>query len=309
MTSEKSVSVILPTYGRSEYLKKAVTSVVEQTYPAVELVVVDDCSSEPVSTLLDKIDTTGVEVTLIRHAENRGACAARNTGIDEADGEYIAFIDDDDMWLETKIERQIDVMDSAGPNVGAVYTGQRFVKDGKTTNIRTPTTSGDVTEAILKGASLNPFSCMLVDATVAESAGPLDVRFPSWQDREWYFRLSTHCEFAAIPEPLVVRRMGHEQISGDYEAKRDVSYPLLLEKYRGLAREYGCEDEFKAYLTQSLAGSALQSGHYVAAMRHALVSLRYRPTCGATWTTMVAAAGGPVTLGLARRVKRFGAAR
>jgi hypothetical protein len=103
--------------------------------------------------------------------------------------------------------------------------------------------------------------------------------------------------------------MGHEQISGNYETKRDVSYPLLLEKHLGLAKEYGCENEFRAYLTRSLAGSALQSGRYTAAMRHALVSLRYRPTYGAAWKTMAAAAGGPVTHGLALRVKRFGAAR
>ncbi|WP_435074274.1 glycosyltransferase family 2 protein [Halorubrum sp. HHNYT27] len=309
MSDERTVSVVLPTYGRPEYFEEAVSSVAGQTYSAVELVVVDDCSPEPVAPLLDEVDTTGLDVTLVRHEENRGACAARNTGIDEAGGEYIAFIDDDDVWVETKLARQIEVMESSDPAVGAVYTGQRFVNGDETTNVRAPTTSGDVTAAILKGASLNPFSCMLVDASVVEAAGPLDVRFPSWQDREWYFRLSTHCEFAAIPEPLVIRRMGHEQISGDYEVKRDVSYPLLLEKHLGLAKAYDCEDEFRAYLNRSLAGSALQSGRYAAAVRHALVSLRYRPTYGAAWKTMAAAVGGPVTLGLVRRVKRLGAAR
>ncbi|OYR38137.1 hypothetical protein DJ82_12745 [Halorubrum sp. Ib24] len=309
MSDEGTVSVVLPTYGRPEYFEEAVGSVASQTYPAVELIVVDDCSPEPVAPLLDEVDTAGVDVTLVRHEENRGACAARNTGIDEAGGEYVGFIDDDDVWLETKLERQVEVMESSDPDVGAVYTGQRVVTGGETTNVRAPTTSGDVTAAILRGASLNPFSCMLVDAAVVEAAGPLDVRFPSWQDREWYFRLSTRCEFAAIPEPLVVRRMGHEQISGDYETKRDVSYPLLLEKHRGLARKYGCEDEFLAYLSRSLAGSALQSGRYGAAMRHALVSLRYRPTYGLAWATMAAAAGGPVTHELAQRVKRLGIAR
>jgi len=309
MSAESTVSVVLPTYGRPEYFEEAVNSVASQTYPSVELVVVDDRSPEPVASLLDGIDTADVDVTLVCHAENRGACAARNTGVDEAGGEYVAFVDDDDIWLETKLERQVEVMESSGPAVGAVYTGQRYVNDGETTNIRTPTTSGDVTAAILKGAPLNPFSCMMVDTAVVEAAGTLDVRFPSWQDREWYFRLSTHCEFAVIPEPLVVRRMGHEQISGDYETRRDVSYPLLLEKHRGLAREYDCETEFLAYLTWSLAGSALQSGRYVAAVRHALASLRHRPTYGPAWKTVAAAAGGPVTHGLARRVKRLGVVR
>jgi glycosyltransferase involved in cell wall biosynthesis len=309
MSDKCTVSVILPTYGRPEYFEEAVESVCRQTYSAVELVVVDDCSPEPVAPMLDDIDTTGIDVTLIRHEENRGACAARNTGIDEATGEYVAFIDDDDIWLETKLERQLEAIESAAPEVGVVYTGQRYVKDGETTNVRTPTTSGDVTAAILKGASLSPFSCMLVDPAVIEAAGMLDVRFPSWQDLEWNFRLSTHCEFAAVPEPLVIRRMGHEQISGDYETRRDVSYPLLIEKHRGLAREYGCEDQFLASLTRLLAGSALQSGHYGAAIRHALVSLRYQPTYGGAWVTIAAAIGGPVTLGFARRVKRFSAAR
>ena len=309
MTGEDAVSVVLPTYGRPEYFEEAVGSVVDQTYPAVELVVVDDCSPDPVAPLLDGIDTGGIDITLVRHEENRGACAARNTGIEEASGEYVAFIDDDDIWLETKLERQVEVMESSRSAVGAVYTGQRHVNDGETTNVRAPTTSGDVTAAILKGASLNPFSCMLVAAAVVDAAGMLDVRFPSWQDREWYFRLSTHCEFAAVPEPLVVRRMGHEQISGDYETKRDVSYPLLLEKHRPLAIEHGCEDEFLAYLNRSLAGSALQSGRYVAAIRHTLVSLRHWPTYGPAWTTMAAAVGGPITHGLARRVKRLGTAQ
>ena len=304
MADEHTISVVLPTYGRPAYFEDAVESVVAQTYPAVELVVVDDCSPEPVAPLLDGVDTGGIDVTLVRHEENRGAAAARNTGIDAARGRYVAFIDDDDVWLETKLERQVATMTSSGPNVGAVYTGQRYVDDGRTTNVRTPTTSGDVTEAMLRGASLNPFSCMLVEASVIDAAGGVDVRFPSWQDREWYFRLSLHTEFAAVPEPLVVRRMGHEQISGDYETKRDVSYPLLLKKHLDLAREYGCEGAFRATLLRSLAGSAMGSGRYGDAVRHALAAVRYRPTYGLAWMTMAAAVGGPVTHELAKRVNR-----
>lgn len=309
MAEEATVSVVLPTYGRPVYFADAVESVAAQTHQAVDLVIVDDCSPEPVAPLLDGIDTEGIDVTLVRHEENRGAPSARNTGIDAAEGRYVAFIDDDDVWLETKLERQLATMESSGPNVGAVYTGQRYVVDGETTNVRTPTTSGDVTEAILRGAPLNPFSCMLVDTSVIEAAGDIDVRFPSWQDREWYVRLSLHCEFAAVPEPLVVRRMGHEQISGDYETKRDASYPLFVTTHLDLAREYGCEDAFRSYLLRLLAGTALASGRYRDAARHALASLRYRPTYGLAWTTLAAAAGGPMTHGLAKRVNRLGATR
>jgi glycosyltransferase involved in cell wall biosynthesis len=305
MTGEKTVSVVLPTYGRPEYFEEAVTSVVNQTYPAVELVVVDDCSPDPVAPLLDDVDTEAIDVKLVRHEENRGACAARNTGIADASGAYIAFIDDDDVWLPTKVARQVERFEDADDEVGVVYTGQQYVnEDGERTSVRTPTTSGDVTRDLFRGDSITPFSCLMVDADVVEKAGPVDERLPSWQDKEWYYRLSQHCHFASVPEPLVIRRMGHDQISGNYEAKRDVSYPLTLRKHRSLAVEYGCEDEFVADLSRSMAGSALRAGEYGDAVRFLATALRRNPADLGAWGRLFAAVGGPVTYPLAQKARR-----
>ena len=88
------VSVVVPTYGRPDFLPDAVRSVVDQTYAPIELIVVDDCSPDPIEPVVDEIDTTGLRRTeVIRHRQNRGANAARNTGIEAATGDVIAFLD------------------------------------------------------------------------------------------------------------------------------------------------------------------------------------------------------------------------
>lgn len=302
------VSVVLPTYGRPDRLVDAVESVAAQTYEPVELVVVDDCSPEPVAPVVESADLGSLSVRCLRHEENRGANAARNTGIRESSGEFLAFIDDDDAWLPEKLQRQVDSLRSAGPNAGVSVTGQRYVDGrGETTTVTRATVEGDVTEEILRGAHVNPFSCLLVRRDVVEAAGLPDERFPSWQDREWYLRLSQHAEFVAVPEPLVVRRMdGEDRIGRNYVQKRDVSYPLIVEKHRSLAAAYGpsCERQFVGSNARLLASTALSCGYYRDAVKYAVHSLRNDPTSKDGYAVLLAAIGGPLTYGPLRRAKR-----
>jgi len=175
------VSVVLPTYDRPALVRKAVASVGAQTYPNVELLVVDDCSPTPVEQALEKLSLgPSITVRVLRHGENRGGNAARNTGIRVAAGEYVAFLDDDDRWHPEKLDRQVRAFRESSPAVGAVCVGQRFVDDrGETTQLRMPSASGDVTEAVLRGATLGPFSTLMVRADVIEAVGFPDERFPA----------------------------------------------------------------------------------------------------------------------------------
>ena len=224
------VSVVIPSYDRPDRLLGAVESVLEQTYEPIEVVVVDDHSPTPVAEQLDgELSRTldgGKRLQVVRHEENRGANAARNTGIREATGSYVAFLDDDDRWCPEKIERQVQTFARSPDSVGVVYTGVWNVDgDGRKTKKIVPRVSGKVTEQLLTGAAVaGSFSRVMVRSSVIEEAGLPDERFPSWQDREWYIRLSLHCEFKYVAEPLTVRVLSeHDQISGDFEAKRDVT--------------------------------------------------------------------------------------
>jgi glycosyltransferase involved in cell wall biosynthesis len=296
------VSVVVPTYNRPEKLRRAVETVRAQTYRPIELVVVDDHSAEPAADALENISLDGISMAMIRHERNRGANTARNTGIREASGEFVAFLDDDDRWEPQKLQRQVERIESSPDTVGFVYTGARYVyEDGE--RIIANDLEGTVTRQLLEGASVAEFSAVMVRASVIEAAGLPDERFPSWQDHEWFLRLSRHCEFAAIAEPLTIRHWDHAgRIGQDFEKRRDVSFPLFVEQHRKLAREHGLEDRFIASLLETLVISAAQNGYYGEARRLAFRAIRTDPTLRTPWLYLLACLGGRVTYRPAQRL-------
>lgn len=296
------VSVVVPTYNRPEKLRRAVETVRAQTYRPIELVVVDDHSTEPAADALEDVDLSDISLTVIRHEQNRGGNAARNTGIREATGEFLAFLDDDDRWEPEKIQRQVETVQSSPDSVGLVYTGARYVYDDGERVICNDL-SGAVTRAIFEGASIAEFSAVMVRASVIEAAGLPDERFPSWQDQEWFLRLSLHCSFAAITEPLTIRHWDHPgRIGQNFQKRRDVSFPLFVEKHRDLAAEYGLEARFVASLLETLVIDAAQNGYYGDARRLALRAIRTDPTLLTPWLYLLSCLGGGLTYRPAQRL-------
>jgi glycosyltransferase involved in cell wall biosynthesis len=293
------VSAVVPTYGRRpDLFRAAVESVRRQTYDDIELVVVDD-SPENVSAWLDGDDAGFTDVVRVRNGGHDGAAAARNTGIRAASGSLIGFLDDDDRWFPTKVERQVAAFTDEA--VGLVCTGQQHGTEGTTTNVSVPTVRGDVTEALLSGAMLGPTSTAMVRAAVVRDAGELfDERLHCWEDKEWYIRLSRHCLFEPVQEPLVYRHSGaHEQLTdaSDFETLRDRTRPLLLSKHRELAAEFGsrCERRFVATTARLLAAAALSAGRYGDARRYAGEALRHAPGSLRALQYLLAAIGGRYT--------------
>ena len=115
------VSVIIPTYNRAHLVGRAIRSVLNQTYQDFEIIVVDDGSTDNTEEVVKSFNDP--RIRYIRHEENKGAAAARNTGIKAAKGKFIAFQDSDDEWLPKKLEKQMEAFDNASPKVGVVYTG------------------------------------------------------------------------------------------------------------------------------------------------------------------------------------------
>lgn len=289
------VSVVIPTYGRNERLPVAIESVLEQTYDDIELFVVDDGSPTPVTATLDSVDPAAVpRMEVIRHDENQGANVARNTGIRAATGEYVAFLDDDDRWDETKVEKQVRTFRESSAETGVVYTGVRKDGPGGTT-VSTPTASGDVVTELLRGTNFGQFSAVMVDTAVIEAAGLPDERLPAWQDREWFFRLAEHGEFQPVRETLTYRRTGlPDSITRKFEQKRDVAYPMLVSKHRSLAAEHGpyYERLFLASMRRSLARSAVRAGQYGEARKYFLLSFLANPLYRPVYAHLLASLGG-----------------
>lgn len=305
------VSVVIPSYGRPEMVSGAVETVRDQTYEPIELIVVDDCSPDPIEPQVREMDLDGFQdVRVIRHEENQGAAAARATGIEAAAGEFIAFLDDDDRWTAEKLRKQVAALQEWGSEAGVAYTGMRYVdEDGETKREHVPTESGDLTKTLLCRNVVGSYSTVLVRAAAIEEVGLPDSQFPSWQDLEWYVRLSQNWAFVAVDEPLTIiyQASDHEQISDDFTTIRDESYPLFLQKYRSLAAEYGWVFERKMLAWAAFrvgAYNALRTGHFADARRFLLRAVRLYPLEFTFWMYLVVALGGRPLYTVSKRFKR-----
>lgn len=132
------VSVIIPTYKRTDTLVRAIYSAIYQTYKDIEIFVIDDNEPEDeysknVRKLIEKLDFCNL--TLVTQKKHVNGSVARNLGIRKAHGEYIAFLDDDDLWLPEKIEKQVNAILSLDSSFGGVSTRKIYLKDGKLTHI------------------------------------------------------------------------------------------------------------------------------------------------------------------------------
>lgn len=296
------VSAVLITRDRPAKFRAALDSVLEQTYDRLEVVVVDGSERSVESTARRRVD--GRFPVRYRRDEGEGPGAARNLGIRDAEGSLLAFLDDDDRWHPRKVRRQVAAFE---PGVGTVLTGQQTVQDGVRVGGRTPSLSGRVTEALLRGEPGCPTSTVMVRREVIDRAGGFDETLPIWEDRELYIRLSTHGEFRSVPARLVNRSVdGQEHLSAKYSAARDVAYPRLLRKHRPLAAEYGpaCERAFVASLSRRLGALAIETGRYGEASRHLRRALRNDPVEPRTWLYLVLSLGGRPVHDAARRIRR-----
>lgn len=126
-TGAPRVSVIISTYDRAALLPRAVNSVLAQTFSDYELIIVDDCSSDDTQEVIAEF--TDPRIRSVRHKENRGLPASRNTGVRNAKGEYIAFLDDDDEYTPERLSLQVSRFEAASPAVGLVYGWMDKVDD------------------------------------------------------------------------------------------------------------------------------------------------------------------------------------
>ena len=197
------VSVIIPTYNRARFLGAAIKSVLAQSFKDLEIIVVDDCSSEDTEAVIKRFPDAALRY--LRHAERRGGAAARNTGITESSGEFVAFLDDDDEWYPEKLARQMEILQAAPAEVGGVYTGY-FIVDRATSQIRgqiVPTDRGDLSEKLLAGNCVGSTSSMLMRRSCFEKSGLFDERLTSFQDYDLWIRAARKYHFECIREPML----------------------------------------------------------------------------------------------------------
>jgi glycosyltransferase involved in cell wall biosynthesis len=212
------VSVVIPCYNAEPFIAETIESVLHQTYADFELVLVDDGSTDRTAEILGSYSDPRVRV--IRQA-NAGISAARNRGVAESRGSHVAFLDNDDLWLPEKLERQVAVLDR-DPEIGLVYS-DAFVmsEDGRLRNTFSDwmaLPSGQVFEALLARNAI-PTSTVMMRRTVFEAVGPF-APYKISQDYDLWLKCAARYRVACIAEPLIKYR---HRVAG---ASRRVMVPL-----------------------------------------------------------------------------------
>ena len=184
---EIDVSIIIPTYKRSEMIGRAINSVLHQTYKNIEVIVVDDNDED---SEYRKITEEKVKqylnlpnFTYLKHNKNKNGAVARNTGIKKAKGKYIGFLDDDDEFLKEKIEMQVNALKNTDDKIGAVYCGYNVLRGNKIISQITLNDKGDLFEKLLlMNWGTGSGSNVLFKRSVFESIGLFDEELTRHQD-------------------------------------------------------------------------------------------------------------------------------
>ncbi len=244
------VSVVIPTYNRAELIARAAHSVLLQAYSDLEVIIVDDASTDDTQDQIRSLQQVDHRIQYIQHETNRGAQAARNTGVQAAKGEYVAFLDSDNEWLPGKLQRQMVLFSSHHNSPGAVYCGYWKVSaDGNALNDYAPRYRGQVYKQAL-GKWLTDTSTLVVRKDILEKIHGLDEHVRAYQEWDLCIRLARECEFDFVPECLVLY---HEHalptISKDF--LRDANgYLAVVEAYRKeILRQCGGKTMSEHYLT------------------------------------------------------------
>lgn len=201
-----SISVIIPTHNRAHLLPRALDSVLNQTKRAEEIVVVDDGSTDDTS---DLIQSNYPEVITL-HQSNRGVSAARNRGIREASGEWLAFLDSDDEWLADKLERQMAAL-GEHPETKVCHTDEIWIRCGRRVNPmkKHAKHGGWIFRKCLALCCISP-SSVLIHRSVFSDVGQFDESLPACEDYDLWLRVTARYPVLYLPEKLLVKYGGHE---------------------------------------------------------------------------------------------------
>lgn len=273
-----TVSVIIPTYNRADLVERSVNSVLDQTFVDLECLVVDDGSTDETVTVLESIDDD--RLIVLENGENGGAPAARNVGIKAASGEYIAFLDDDDVWRPTKLAKQLDQLRSADDSVGLVYCWMDYHDDdGNLVTEYRPKLSGNIFLDVLDKQRVGNSSTLVAPASVVREVGGFDESLLRGDDGDFIRRIALQYDVEYVPEVLVNAYIdhGHRRItSQDQQGARNAIHDQKT-KLKKFSTQLTDNPEKRAVIYALIARRYAQIGEYRACQSWFFRAIRITP--------------------------------
>lgn len=227
------VSVIVPAYNASRFLATTLMTVRAQSYENWELIVVDDGSTDVTAHIVASFTAEDDRIRLVRQ-KNQGVAAARNRGMSIANGEFVAFLDSDDIWLSTKLARQVAVMLSSPPDVGLIYSWWDIVDEhGVRKSSSHPwMIQGEVSDGLVAFNFIGNCSVPLIRSSCLEEVGGFDESFRAagaegCEDWDLFIRIAEKFRIGLVPEVLVAYRRVYGTMSGNVSSMLR-SHSLML---------------------------------------------------------------------------------
>jgi glycosyltransferase involved in cell wall biosynthesis len=251
-----SVSIVLPTFNRVQFLAPAIESVLAQTHTDWEMIIADDGSGEETRAYLRRISDPRVRILWLSHCGN--PARVRNAAIEAAGGRHVAFLDSDDLWAPAKLERQCAAM-RARPGVRWSYCAcRRIDAQGRPLSDEPmrarPPVDGWIFEPLLKLRTAVAMPTVVADRELVRAIGGFDEQQLFGEFHDFCLRLALHSEVVAVREPLCSVRTHAEHYSGDRVAAQE-SWMRLYEKMAGLLTSNG---ELQAYCARKRSETSLQ---------------------------------------------------
>lgn len=223
-----NVSIIIPSHNRASLLQHAVESVLAQTFTDFEIIIVDDASTDETLEVVRKLhEMHGAKIMPLRNEVNLGSSGSRNRGIQASSGKWIGFLDDDDIYEPTKLQKQVDLL-KATPDAGIVYCGYYFIHmDGTHELPVIDLPEGDVLKNLLLGCPVI-MNAPLVRREYFERYGMFDETLELDEDWELWLRFAVNgCKFVCVKEALCAYRKHESNKTRDIEAWSTVQIKIL----------------------------------------------------------------------------------
>jgi len=269
----EKISVIIPTYNGSRNIRRAIQSVLNQDYPNIEIIVVDDASTDDTVAVVKSIKDSRLK--LIVHKVNKNGSAARNTGIKASTGKYIALLDDDDEWLPTKLSKQIEYLQKKNNKEWKAVVGSFVTEKNGKRKETILTKEGDLRkEILLMEVSMSIGSGILIEKQAVEEIGGFDEKYLRHQDLEFILRYLRKYKLGIVGDVLV-KRFGH---SGTPSGEKILAVKgLYLEDFEKDIESFGEKIAKKIYARQWLQVSKHFSldGDFKNTLKYYLKSLSF----------------------------------
>jgi alpha-1,3-rhamnosyltransferase len=220
------VSVIIPAYNHERYIEEALQSVIKQTYKNIELIVINDGSTDETGTVITKFikKYKNFNIEYI-NKPNEGVCRTLNKGLKLAKGKYVAILASDDMWASERIEKQLQLME-ANANIGLVFSDHYFVRYNEITNIKATDYKPNIKKCFVNNIqnvniyekllteNIIPAVTVLIRKECFDKIGGFDNNFKA-EDYDMWLRISKEYPIAFIDEPLAYYRIHDSNVSTD----------------------------------------------------------------------------------------------